>query len=147
MGLALILSSTATYATDDDCSHFRVSVKNKTPYTCQLSQVKTSHALILDVENLPLSIASGVESSSFTFFKSALGMSDFWRKHTPKVTLSYTCGEGHPITILSNPASNDAGNPSMVGTVEAVKEMEANFSVTEANCPSKKASEIRWVLN
>ena len=76
-----------------------------------------------------------------------LGISDFWRKRTPKVTLSYTCGEGHSITIVSNPASNDAGNQSMVGTVEAAEDMEANFSVTEANCPSKKASEIHWVLN
>jgi hypothetical protein len=147
ISLALILSSSATYATSEDCTHLKVSVRNNTPYTCQLNHVKTSHALILDVEHLPLSMPSGVESSPFTFFKSVLGVSDFFHTRTPTVTLSFICDEGHSITILSNPVSNGAVSQNMVGNVEAAEDMEANFTSTNANCSSKKASEIHWVLN
>lgn len=137
--LFLLLTSSWAFAGDHACCHLKITIKNDTPFTCYLVELKFKHGETQDTNHLPLMIASGMVTPSFDIHE--------WGSYGPNLALKYDCGEGRTVTLRSTQPLCRSSKGSTTGQVESAQGISATYDALDSSYWSRLPGKIHWVLN
>lgn len=143
----LFVVPSVSFAWTDVNSYLKISIKNNTPEACSLAQKNVFKGKISPLNPLPEEILSGTEQ---TFF-----MTDGLGVGGSSISLTYQCGGGHVISILSQRKSlfENLYNAEDVikGEILFATAMDATYTIQHGPLVEigsvTNPGTISWILN
>ncbi|MGV3739701.1 MAG: hypothetical protein ACO1N3_00195 [Gammaproteobacteria bacterium] len=135
IGLLLCLGSQA-YATL--CQSLKISIKNDTPSTCYLIEKKIKSGNI--TKRQPYKVKSGTTIIQFEAEEN--------KKQPINILLTYECGEGHNITLLSTKEVCGLSSSGKIqGTIVKSTSLTAVSTILESGFYNSKPNNILWTIS
>ncbi|MCR9191546.1 MAG: hypothetical protein NXI01_02680 [Gammaproteobacteria bacterium] len=137
--LGILLCTSTVYA---ECAHMKITIDNNTPETCLLVENHLKHGKINFYSAIPRTILSGAESFPILLEESLSPINP-----GIELSLTYQCGEGRQISILSQKSGCYSGN-STQAQITATSKMNATYDITSGNfwSPNQVGGSIYWTL-